>query len=182
MCQIITSCTPLYDAPFINFILLVIRMSEQQERFSHKETKPRKTKFKADERDKLIGARLRARRKLLGMSQRDLGEVIDITFQQIQKYENGRNKVGAARLVDFCEALKVPITYFFAGLGDIGEKTPELMKLSDNKQENLQDDIMMRKETIDLVKAYYAINDPKIRQNVMKTVQSMAKLSQDSDD
>jgi transcriptional regulator with XRE-family HTH domain len=151
-------------------------MAEIQDSFEHDDSRS-KTKLKADERDKIIGARLRSRRKLLGMSQRDLGGVIDITFQQIQKYENGKNKIGAVRLMDFCNALKVPITFFYAGLGDIGEKTPASMKLSDNPQESLETDIMLKKETIDLVKSYYSIDDPKIRQNVMKTIQSMAQLS-----
>jgi len=152
-------------------------MSEKQESFAHEgDTKPN-TKLKADGRDKLIGARLRTRRKLLSMSQRDLGSIINITFQQIQKYENGKNKISAVRLIDFCSVLKVPITYFFAGLSDIGGKTPEAMKLSDNPQDTLQDDMMTSKETIDLLRAYYKIEDPKIRRNIMKTVQSMAQLS-----
>lgn len=155
-------------------------MAEKQDAFNHDEKPRNKTKLKADERDLVIGARLRSRRKLLGLSQRDLGNVIDITFQQIQKYENGKNKIGAAKLMDFCKVLQVPITYFFAGLGDIGEKTPKSLKLSDNPQESLEEDIMLKKETTDLVKAYYRIEDPKIRQNVMKTIQSMAKLSEAS--
>jgi transcriptional regulator with XRE-family HTH domain len=152
-------------------------MAEKQDKFEYNNDAKGKTKLKADDRDKIIGARLRSRRKLLGMSQRDLGDVIDITFQQIQKYENGKNKIGAARLMDFCNALKVPITFFYAGLGDIGEKTPSSMKISDNPQESLESDIMLKKETIDLVKSYYSIEDSKIRQNVMKTIQSMAQLS-----
>lgn len=134
----------------------------------------RKTKHKPNERDKVLGARLRARRKFLKMSQKQLGEKVDITFQQIQKYERGTNKIGAIRLADFCSVLSVPIAYFYGGLTDIGEKTPPSLAVSDNPQETLDTDPMLRKETLDLVRAYYNIKDPKVRANLIKLAQSMA--------
>lgn len=158
-------------------------MTEDQQAFDHDVNEDNtKTKLKADDRDKVIGSRLRSRRKLLGLTQRELGKIADITFQQIQKYENGKNKVSAIRLMDFCKVLNVPITYFYAGLADIGKKTPASMQLSDTPQEQLQDDIMVKKETIDLVKSYYEISDEKIRQTMLRTIKSMAKLSKEDDD
>lgn len=155
-------------------------MSEQQAALKAPKTRGRpKTKDKPDDRDVIIGARLRARRKLLKISQKELGNAVGITFQQIQKYERGTNKIGAVRLADFCTALQVPIAYFFGGLTDIGEKTPKTLMLSDNPQERLDDDPMLKKETIELVRAYYNIKDPKIRQNLIKLAQSMGQSDGD---
>ncbi len=157
-------------------------MSEEQLGFSSPRPRGRpKTKDKPDDRDVVIGARLRTRRKLLKMSQKDLGQSVGITFQQIQKYERGTNKIGAVRLADFCTALQVPIAYFFGGMTDIGEKTPKSLFVSDNPQETLEDDPMIKKETIDLVRAYYNIKDPKIRQNLIKLAQSMSQVSASDD-
>lgn len=133
-----------------------------------------KTKTVADDRDQIIGQRLRARRNLLKMSQKKLAEAIGLTFQQVQKYELGINKISAVRLMDFCKTLDVSISYFYAGLADIGEKTPASLRVSETAQATLEDDPMLRKETLDLVRAYYQIEDPKIRQNMLKLVKSMA--------
>lgn len=134
-----------------------------------------KTKTMADDRDKVIGQRLRTRRNLLKMSQKKLADAIGLTFQQVQKYELGINKISAVRLMDFCTTLDVPIGYFYAGLTDIGVKTPKALQVAEGAQAPLEDDPMVRKETLDLVRAYYQIDDPKIRQNVLKLVKSMAE-------
>ncbi|PHY20905.1 helix-turn-helix domain-containing protein [Caulobacter sp. BP25] len=68
--------------------------------------------------DKHVGARIRLRRKLLGLSQTHLGDALGLTFQQVQKYERGDNRVSASKLYDTAKALQVPIAYFFEGLGD----------------------------------------------------------------
>jgi transcriptional regulator with XRE-family HTH domain len=159
-------------------------MSEAQDSFSRdnktdKNSKKNKASGKpkpvADDRDKVIGVRVKARRKLLKMTQRDLGDALGITFQQVQKYERGTNRIAAIRLADLSKVLEVPISYFYAGFGEIGEKVPNAMALSDNPQESLTDDIMVRKETLDLVRAYYKIKDPKIRQNLIKLAESMSE-------
>jgi len=137
--------------------------------------KRRKTKEGADERDKIIGMRLRARRNFLGLSQEKIGKAVGLTFQQVQKYEHGSNKISAIRLVDFCDVLNVPISYFYAGLADIGEKTPKLLAVSDNQQESLDADPMLRKETVELLKYYYQIEDEKLRKSVLKLVRQMAE-------
>jgi len=98
-----------------------------------------------------VGKRLRRRRRLLGLTQQSLGEMVGIRFQQIQKYECGANRISAARLFELAEALSVPIQYFYEGL---------------SKQENIQDapefiapDVLSKKETMDLVRAYYSMDE-----------------------
>ncbi len=137
--------------------------------------KRRKTKEGPDDRDKVIGQRLRARRNFLGLSQEKIGKAVGLTFQQVQKYEHGSNKISAVRLVDFCDVLNVSINYFYAGLTDIGEKTPKLLNVSDNAQETLDGDPLARKETVELLKYYYQIEDEKLRKSVLKLVRQMAE-------
>lgn len=138
---------------------------------------PRKTKESAGSRDKVFGLRLRQRRTFLGFSQQTLGDAVDMTFQQIQKYEHGTNKISAARLIDFSKVLNVPISYFYAGLGDIGEKTPKGLMVSDVGQASLQDDPILRKESTQLLKYYYQIKDEDLRKSVQKLVRQMAGQS-----
>lgn len=75
--------------------------------------------------DRHVGTRLRLRRSLLGMSQTDLGKKLGVTFQQIQKYERGTNRIGASRLFSVANALEVPISYFYEGLDEAGEPAHE---------------------------------------------------------
>lgn len=134
----------------------------------------RKTKDTAGTRDKVFGSRLRQRRNFLGMSQQSLGEAVGLTFQQVQKYEHGTNKISAARLIDFSEVLQVPVSYFFGGLTDIGEKTPRALIVSDTEQTSLQDDPILSKESAQLLKNYYRIEDAELRKSVLKLVKQMA--------
>lgn len=87
--------------------------------------KPRKTKDGPNPVDVLVGGRLRQRRKRLEMSQKELGAKVDLTFQQIQKYESGANRIGAGRLFDFATILEVPIEYFFQGVNTDRTIDPE---------------------------------------------------------
>jgi|TARA_R110002072_G_scaffold249922_10_gene408813 transcriptional regulator with XRE-family HTH domain len=75
----------------------------------------------ATEIDQHVGARLRVRRQLLGMSQQALGQRLGVTFQQVQKYERGANRIGASRLFFVAQALDVPVGYFFEGLDEFGQ-------------------------------------------------------------
>ncbi len=138
---------------------------------------PRKTKESAGSRDKIFGLRLRQRRTFLGFSQQTLGEAVGMTFQQIQKYEHGTNKISAARLIDFSKVLNVPINYFYAGLGDIGEKTPKGLVVSDTAQTSLDEDPILKKESTQLLKYYYQIKDEALRKSVQKLVRQMAEQS-----
>lgn len=135
----------------------------------------RKTKDSAGNRDKIFGSRLRQRRIFLGFSQQQLGDAVNMTFQQIQKYEHGTNKISAARLVDFSRVLGVPVNYFFAGVSDIGEKTPKSLMVSDVSQATLDDDPMVSKESAQLLKYYYEISDDEMRKTIQKMVRQMAE-------
>lgn len=135
----------------------------------------RKTKDSASDRDKVFGSRLRQRRMFLGLSQQQLGDSVGMTFQQIQKYEHGTNKMSAARLVDFSRVLGVPVSYFYAGVSDIGEKTPKALMVSDVSQASLDEDPMLKKESTQLLKYYYEIDDEELRKSVQKLVRQMAE-------
>ena len=114
-----------------------------------------------------VGARLRLRRTLLGMSQEKLGEAIGLTFQQVQKYEGGANRVSASRLSAMAEILGVPISYFF---GDLQPDDAELSPEDRQWREQLQ-----RPETIEFIRLYYAIPDAKIRRQFLDMAKTVAE-------
>ena len=145
----------------------------------------RKTKGTPDNVDVHVGQRLRIRRSLLGMSQEKLAEAIGLTFQQIQKYERGTNRVSAGRLYQFSKILGVPIAYFYEQFGEVFPQGKGAQYgLSDQEQDGFdgpastepefEEDVMKKRETIDLVRSYYSIQDSKIRKDVLKLMKSMA--------
>ena len=104
-----------------------------------------------------VGRRLRARRRLLGLTQEALASAVDIKFQQIQKYESGSNRISASRLWSLAKALEVPVSYFFEGMNG---SEPELDRnlREEYALENLPAaEILDEKETIDLVRCYYQL-------------------------
>ena len=135
----------------------------------------RKTKGTPDSVDVHVGQRLRVRRSLLGMSQEKLSDAIGLTFQQIQKYERGVNRISAGRLFQFSKILDVPIAYFYDQID--GESTTANYGLSDNEQEAFggEGDIMQTKETIELVRAYYAVEDPAKRKEMLRFIKAMTE-------
>lgn len=98
-----------------------------------------------------VGKRLRRRRRLLGLTQQQLAESIGIRFQQIQKYECGANRISAARLFQLAKALETPINYFYDGLTD--DKT----EVAAVNNEGIE--VFSRKETLDLIQAYYRLSE-----------------------
>ena len=126
-----------------------------------------------------VGSRIRLRRTLLGMSQERLGDALGLTFQQVQKYERGLNRVGASRLFDLARVLDVPISFFFDDLPDTlaapGPLTPQrrLAGFAEN-QDPFGDDTMSRRETVELVRAYYRISDGSIRKRILDLIKTMA--------
>lgn len=135
--------------------------------------------------DAHVGKRIKLRRIALGFSQEKLGELVGITFQQIQKYERGANRVGASRLYDIAGALDVPLTFFFDGV-DRHPPPGTLQKAgfaqtrkafggapSHGANAAAPHDITAP-ETLELVKAYYAIPDAQVRRNVLELIQSMS--------
>jgi transcriptional regulator with XRE-family HTH domain len=100
-----------------------------------------------------LGKRLRRRRRLLGLTQQQLAVAVGIRFQQIQKYECGANRISAARLWQLAEALEVQISYFYDGLAEAEARTAEPVN------GEARDGMMARKETIDLIRAYYQLDE-----------------------
>ena len=115
------------------------------------------------------------RRSLLGVSQEKLAESVGITFQQIQKYERGVNRVSASRLFHIGEVLDVPVAYFYAEYGGPKSRFADA-GLSDSAQEPFaenSDQLLYSKETADLLRAYYSLEDESKRRELFKIIKSM---------
>lgn len=128
-----------------------------------------------------VGGRVRMRRTLLGMSQEKLGEAIGLTFQQVQKYERGTNRIGASRLYDLSKVLDVPVGFFFEELTDYmapGEKDG-IAALNEfaEEQSEYEFDPMAKRETLELVRAYYRIRDPQVRKRLFEMCKVLASAS-----
>jgi len=128
--------------------------------------------------DKYVGSRVRGRRLGLGLSQTKLGDAINVTFQQVQKYENGTNRVGASNLYKMSKALGVEVSYFFQDMpesaysegGDDGGSGG----LSDQPQTAFDVDPLTSKDAIELSHNYYAIDDDHVRRQIFQLVKSLA--------
>lgn len=143
---------------------------------------PSKKKGRANSVDEHVGAQLRQRRSLMGLSQERLAEQVGITFQQIQKYENGANRISASRLYEFSHVLDIPVNFFFESFGP-AEGTGAI-GFSDNDQSGFEgaEDVMKRKETLELIRVYYSIENPKLRKDLFKLVKSMAENLKNQDE
>lgn len=124
-----------------------------------------------------VGHRIRQRRTLLGFSQEKLGEAIGLTFQQVQKYERGANRVSSSRLFDLSRILDVPISFFFEEMpGDIQRKSPaNLMNVSEPEAIEYEPDPMARRETLEFVRAYYKISNKPTRRRLADLVKTLGK-------
>ncbi len=131
----------------------------------------RRTRGGPNSIDVHVGDRLRQRRTLLGLSQEGLGNAVTLTFQQIQKYERGSNRISAGRLYQFCNVLDVPVDYFFEGLPETSEGVARFEK----KPVSARHDPMTRRETLVLVRAFYRIKDPEVRAGVEALVKSLGR-------
>lgn len=124
-----------------------------------------------------VGQRLRVRRTLLGMSQETLADAIGLTFQQIQKYEKGANRVSSSRLLDLSNVLDVTVSYFFEEMSaGVADQSPSNLWHADALP-NIDDekDPMAKRETLEFVRAYYRIPDPAIRKRLGELVKLVAK-------
>lgn len=130
-----------------------------------------------------VGNRIRLRRTILGWSQEKLAAMLGLTFQQVQKYERGSNRVGASRLWDIGNVLSVPINSFFEDMGkDVASQSPRVFSVTDKDtlflEENSDDidvDPMKRQETLELVKAYYKIPNRKAAKILYDLIIAMSK-------
>ena len=128
-----------------------------------------------------VGRRLRLRRTLLGMSQERLGQLLGLTFQQIQKYERGVNRIGSSRLYELGQILDVPVSFFFDDMPD-GEEAHELFApgLAEEPAEFAFDEAREsrfdKRETLELVRAYNRIADPVVRKRLFELTKALANL------
>lgn len=119
-----------------------------------------------------VGRRVRMRRTLLGMSQEKLGNAVSLTFQQIQKYERGANRIGSSRLFQLSRVLGVPVSYFFDDMDP--SLTGRAAGLSE-MPEPFADDQLAKRETLEMVRAYYRIADPSVRKRMFELVKAVAE-------
>jgi transcriptional regulator with XRE-family HTH domain len=128
-----------------------------------------------------VGRRLRLRRTLLGMSQERLGQLLGLTFQQIQKYERGVNRIGSSRLYELGQILDVPISFFFDDMPD-GAEAQDLLApgLAEAPGEFTFDEPHAprfdKRETLELVRAYNRIADPGVRKRLFELTKALANL------
>jgi transcriptional regulator with XRE-family HTH domain len=128
--------------------------------------------------DKEIGSRVRMRRMLIGMSQEKLGEMLGLTFQQVQKYEKGTNRISVSRLLDIANILGVTIHYFYEGI--TGEKgNPP--GFAEDAAPPYVSDFMNAPEGHQLMKAFMAIKSPKVRRSIIQLAASLAADEQTSE-
>lgn len=127
-----------------------------------------------------VGQRLKARRVGLRISQSDIGKALDVTFQQVQKYENGANRIGASNLYKLAQALNVDVSYFFEDM----PSAQKMRSLSDQPAAAFEHDPMNQPESIKLVHNYFRIASPSVRARMFQLVKSIADaeaLGEDSD-
>ena len=121
--------------------------------------------------DKHVGSRVRMRRMMLGMSQEKLGDALSLTFQQVQKYEKGTNRIGASRLQQIAHFLQVPVSFFFEGAPGLpsangnGGDAPSPAYVSD---------FLATSDGLALTKAFMQIKDPKLRRRIVDLVSQIA--------
>jgi transcriptional regulator with XRE-family HTH domain len=112
-----------------------------------------------------VGSRVRMQRMLIGMSQEKLGEALGLTFQQVQKYEKGANRIGASRLYEIGAVLGVPIEYFFEGL-----ENGSLQGGEESGRVGVDLSLLSTAEGIQLNSAFFSISDPKLRRRLLELI------------
>ncbi len=131
-------------------------------------------KGRADNVDKLVSSRLKMRRVMLGMSQQDLGRAVDVSIQQVQKYEKATNRISSGKLFAFARFLKVPITYFY----DQNEDSNQIIGSAfaeDNDEYDAHDpNFVTEKEIISLIRAFSEIKSPQSRKKIIELVKTMS--------
>jgi len=129
------------------------------------------TKKTPNPTDKHVGSRVRMRRMMLGMSQEKLGDALGLTFQQVQKYEKGTNRIGASRLQQIAHFLQVPVSFFFEGAPDLPAGPPGTMEAA---SPSYISDFLASSDGLALTKAFMRIKDPKLRRRIVDLVSQIA--------
>jgi transcriptional regulator with XRE-family HTH domain len=122
--------------------------------------------------DKHVGSRVRMRRMMLGMSQEKLGDALELTFQQVQKYEKGTNRIGASRLQQISNILQVPVAFFFEGAPHVEGSPPQ--STEDVPSPAYVSDFLATSDGLSLTKAFMRIPDSKLRRRIVDLVEQIA--------
>lgn len=120
--------------------------------------------------DMHVGSRIRLRRQLMKMSQEKLGDELGVTFQQVQKYERGANRVGASRLYRLSRVLEVPVQFFFEDLAD----KPIVSGMAEGDQTPIVYNFIQSSDGVSLAEAFSRISDAKVRRRVLELVRTLA--------
>ncbi len=155
-------------------------MNKSNDRFDLSPRTQLRPQRRADLVDAHVGKKLRAQRTLQGMSQEKLGEALGLTFQQIQKYERGANRIGASRLYQLSKIFGVSVDYFFQDYPETVSRDPQLTGFSETSDSPVKDPLM-RRETLELVRSYYGIKDARARKAIFELVKAMAKSTSHAD-
>lgn len=147
-------------------------------------TAPEKQLVRPRPVDAHVGSRVRLRRTMLGMSQEKLGNAIGLTFQQVQKYERGTNRIGSSRLYELSKVLDVPVSFFFDDMPPEIEATVGVHKPINFGEDGpvYEADTLAKRETLELVRAYYKIRSPKVRKRIFELTKSIARAEETEDE
>jgi transcriptional regulator with XRE-family HTH domain len=126
----------------------------------------------ANPTDKHVGSRLRMRRLMLGMSQTDIADAVGVTFQQVQKYEKGTNRVSASRLQHLSQILQVSVPFFFEG-APAASGIPQVDGRAAAPSPSYVNDFLATSDGLDLVKAFMCIEDAKLRRAIVRLVEEI---------
>jgi transcriptional regulator with XRE-family HTH domain len=132
--------------------------------------------------DVQVGSKLKSRRLVMGISQEELAKAIGLTFQQVQKYERGTNRISVSRLVDICHALKVQADYFldpFFPAARPGMRNAALKGFSDTKQDALEGEPLARRDVLELVRAYTRIKSPHLKKQIIEMAKALSEPGND---
>jgi transcriptional regulator with XRE-family HTH domain len=124
--------------------------------------------------DKHVGSRVRMRRMMLGMSQEKLGDALGLTFQQVQKYEKGTNRIGASRLQQISQILQVPVAFFFEGAPVVAGEFAAVAGMAEAPSPAYVSDFLATSDGLSLTKAFMRIKDVKLRRRIVDLVQQIA--------
>ncbi len=131
--------------------------------------------------DKHVGSRVRMRRMMLSMSQEKLGDALGLTFQQVQKYEKGTNRIGASRLQQISHILQVPVAFFFEGAPTLHGHGQTTDGMREAPSPAYVSDFLATSEGLALTKAFMRIKEPKLRRRVVDLVKEIAGSGDDDD-
>jgi transcriptional regulator with XRE-family HTH domain len=124
--------------------------------------------------DKHVGSRVRMRRLMLDMSQTDVADALGLTFQQVQKYEKGTNRIGASRLQQISQILRVPVTFFFEGAPIVPGEFEPAPGMQEAPSPAYVSDFISTSDGLALLKAFVRIEAPKLRRSIVRLVEAIA--------